>query len=128
MLRVILIDDEERVLNLMERLLETNKNIEISGKYTRPEEAISRIKTEKVDVVFLDIQMNGMNGIQAAEYLLEVDPEIDIVFITAYNQYAIEAFKLSAVDYLLKPPTAERLNKTIERLLWRRKVRNKGAI
>ncbi len=124
MLRVILVDDEEPVLNLMERLLETNENIEIAGKFTLPEEAISRNQTEQVDVVFLDIQMPGMNGLEVAEYLMEATPEIDIVFVTAYNEYAIEAFELSAIDYLLKPPTDERLNKTIERLLRRRKGRN----
>lgn len=124
MLRVILVDDEEPVLNLMERLLESNGNVEIVGKFTRPEEAISRIQTEQVDVVFLDIQMPGMNGIEAAEYLMEAAPEIDIVFVTAYNQYAIEAFELSALDYLLKPPTANRLNKTIKRLLRKWEIRN----
>src|SRR5689334_6040291 len=103
MLRVILVDDEEPVLNLMERLLASNGNIEIAGKFTRPEDAISRIGTEQVDVVFLDIQMPGMNGLEAAEYLMEAAPEMDIVFVTAYNEYAIEAFELSAVDYLLKP-------------------------
>lgn len=124
MLRVMLVDDEEPVLNLMERLLVSNVNIEIAGKFTRPEEAISRIQTEHVDVVFLDIQMPGMNGIEAAECLIRADPRIDIVFVTAYNQYAIEAFELNAADYVLKPPSSVRLNKTIERLIWRWEVKN----
>ncbi|TXK77042.1 LytTR family DNA-binding domain-containing protein [Paenibacillus sp. N3.4] len=75
---MILVDDEEPVLDLMERMLKSNGNIEIAGKFTRPEEAIGRIQTEQVDVVFLDIQMPGMNGIEAAEYLMEAAPEIDI--------------------------------------------------
>ncbi|QGQ93905.1 response regulator [Paenibacillus psychroresistens] len=126
MLRVFLVDDEEPVLALMERLLATNVNIEIVGKFTRPEEAISRIQTEKVDVVFLDIQMPGMNGIEAAEFLMEVAPAIEIVFVTAYNQYAINAFELNAVDYLLKPPTAGRLKKTVDRLIRNWEGRNQG--
>jgi two-component system LytT family response regulator len=119
MLRVFLVDDEEPVLNLMERLLVSNGNIEIVGKFTRPEEAISRIQIDQVDVVFLDIQMPGMNGFEAAEYFMEAAPRIDIVFVTAYNKYVMKAFELSAVDYLLKPPTANKLNKTIECLLQR---------
>ncbi|TXK68911.1 response regulator [Paenibacillus sp. N3.4] len=124
MLRAILVDDEEPVLDLMERLLESNGNIEIVGKFNRPEDAVGRMKTEYPDVVFLDIQMPGMNGLEVAEYVMEAAPYIDIVFVTAYNQYAIEAFELSAVDYLLKPPTAARLNKTVERLLRKREVRH----
>ncbi|MFC5471300.1 response regulator [Cohnella suwonensis] len=128
MLRAILVDDEEPVLNYMERLLGANGNVEIVGKFIRPEEAIDRVRIEQIDVVFLDIQMPGMTGIEAAEYLMESAPRIDIVFVTAYNQYAVEAFELSAVDYVLKPPTADRLNKTIERLLWRRIARDREGL
>jgi two-component system LytT family response regulator len=124
MLRVFLVDDEEPILNLMEKLLVINGNIEIAGKFTRPEEAIDRIQKEQIDVVFLDIHMPGMKGIAAAGYLMEAAPETDIVFVTAYNQYAIDAYKLNAIDYLLKPPTEERLNKTIEHLLRRWEFRN----
>ncbi|WP_168118777.1 response regulator [Paenibacillus sp. HB172176] len=124
MLRVILVDDEEPVLNLMERRLALMGNIEIAGRFTQPREAVESMKQEQVDVVFLDIQMPGMNGLEVAEYLVEVNPNVDVVFVTAYNEYAIEAFELNAVDYLLKPPTASRLSKTIERLLWRRDARN----
>lgn len=122
MLRAILIDDEKPALDLLERLLGANGNVEIAGTYTRPEEAIAKVRTAQIDVVFLDIQMPRMNGIEAAEYVMEAAPGSDIVFVTAYNQYAVEAFELSAVDYVLKPPIPDRLNKTIERLLWRRKA------
>jgi YesN/AraC family two-component response regulator len=64
MLRVFLVDDEESVLDLLERLLVSIGNIEIVGRFTRPEEMIIRIQTEQVDVVFLDIKMPGMNGLQ----------------------------------------------------------------
>ncbi|QGQ93907.1 response regulator [Paenibacillus psychroresistens] len=124
MLRVFLVDDEVPVLDLLERLLMVNGNIEIAGKFTRPEEAIDRIQVEMVDVIFLDIKMPGMNGIAAAAYLRMVNPETEIVFLTAHNQYAIEAFELKVSDYLLKPPTLHRLNKTIERLLLKRRLRN----
>lgn len=127
MLRVMLVDDEEPVLDLLERLLGANGNVEICGKFIRPEEAIGKVRTEPIDAVFLDIQMPGINGIEAAEYLMEAAPGIEIVFVTAYNQYAIDAFELSAVDYLLKPPAPDRLRKTVERLLRKRELDKSGG-
>jgi len=69
-----------------------------------------------VDTVFLDLEMGGLHGIQFAELLYNEKQEVRIVFVTAYSQYALEAFDLNAVDYLLKPISGERLNKTIEKL------------
>ncbi len=84
--------------------------------YTDPIEAIDEIGQLKPDVVFLDINMPQLRGIDAASRILDVSPDTDIVFVTAFDQYAIEAFELHALDYLLKPIAEERLEKTVERL------------
>ncbi|MEC0269506.1 response regulator [Paenibacillus anseongense] len=117
MLRAILIDDEQPALDLLKKLLMTIGNIEIVGTFTKPGEAIHRLLQERVDVVFLDIEMPGLNGIEAAEHIMAIAPGIDVVFVTAYNHYAVEAFELNAIDYVLKPTTVERLSKTIARIL-----------
>ncbi|MBA2936983.1 response regulator [Paenibacillus sp. CGMCC 1.16610] len=117
MLRAILIDDEQPALDLLEKLLITIGNIEIVGTFTKPGEAISMLLQERMDVVFLDIEMPGLNGIEAAEHIMAIDPGIDVVFVTAYHHYAVEAFELNAIDYVLKPTTVERLRKTIARTM-----------
>jgi len=118
----MLIDDEQPALDLLEKLLAANGHIEIIGTFTVADEAVNRLRQENVDIVFLDIEMPGMSGIEAAEQMVAIDPGIDIVFVTAYNHYANEAFELNAIDYLLKPTTAGRLGKTIERILSRRRT------
>ncbi|WP_248928305.1 response regulator [Paenibacillus hamazuiensis] len=120
MLRAILVDDEQPALDLLEKLLSASGHIGISGMFTKPDEAVKWLKRETVDIVFLDIDMPGMNGIEAAEHMTAIDPGIEIVFVTAYNQYAIDAFEINAVDYVLKPITAGRLGKTVERIVSRR--------
>ncbi|UUZ92240.1 response regulator [Paenibacillus sp. P25] len=120
MLRAMLIDDERPALDLLEKLLTASGHIEIVGAFTESDEAVNRLKQENVDIVFSDIEMPGMSGIEAAEQLLTINPGIDVVFVTAYNQYAIEAFELNAIDYMLKPITAGRLGKTVERIVSKR--------
>ncbi|OPH56000.1 hypothetical protein BC351_29345 [Paenibacillus ferrarius] len=117
MLRAILIDDEQPALDLLEKLLITIGHIEIIGTFTKPDEAVNRLLQERVDVVFLDIEMPGLNGIEAAEHITKINPGIDVVFVTAYNHYAVEAFDLNAIDYVLKPTKVERLSKTIARIM-----------
>ncbi|TVX99892.1 response regulator [Cohnella terricola] len=117
MLRAILVDDEQPSLDLLERLLITIGNIEIVGMFTKPDEAINKLLQERINVVFLDIEMPGLNGIEAAEHIMAIDPGIDVVFVTACHHYAVEAFELDAIDYVLKPTTAERLSKTIARIM-----------
>src|SRR5690606_30742517 len=91
-------------------------NIQVIGKYTcfDLEMAISII--EEVDILFLDIQMPGLNGMELAKDLLKLNPQLTIIFVTAYNDYATEAFELNALDYLLKPVKVHRLQKTLERI------------
>lgn len=84
--------------------------------FTEPADALAYLEENETDAAFLDIEMPGMDGIELATRMLDLQPGISIVFVTAYNQYAVEAFRLNALDYLLKPVSAERLRETIGRL------------
>ncbi|GAA3399695.1 response regulator [Paenibacillus hodogayensis] len=116
-MKAILIDDEKPALLQLERLLSADGRIRVDGAYTNARAGLEHLRADEadVDLVFLDIDMPGMNGLQAAEYIAEINREIRIVFTTAYSEYAIEAFELNAIDYVLKPIQPARLAKTIER-------------
>lgn len=115
-MKAILIDDEKPALQHLERLLLKDGRLEITGKYTSARRGLEHLEREKADIVFLDIGMPEMNGLEAGEYIAGLDRSTRIVYITAYSEYAIEAFELNAADYLLKPVTSQRLSKTLERL------------
>lgn len=115
-MKAILIDDEKPALQHLERLLQKDGRLEITGKYTSARRGLEHLEREKADIVFLDIGMPEMNGLEAGEYIAGLDRSTRIVYITAYSEYAIEAFELNAADYLLKPVTSQRLSKTLERL------------
>ena len=85
------------------------------------DDLLAHIACSAVDVVFLDIEMPGKTGLQLAEEIHELNPMISAVFVTAYSQYAVEAFERNAIDYLLKPVSEERLKKTIDRICSSRK-------
>lgn len=116
MITAILVDDMRPALRELEFLLKKYPDISIDSMYTDPLSAIERIGELKPQAVFLDINMPQLQGMDAASRILDVSPETDIVFVTAYDQYAVEAFELHAMDYLLKPIAEGRLEKTVERL------------
>ncbi|MNZ55619.1 Transcriptional regulatory protein YpdB [compost metagenome] len=115
-MKVILVDDERLALEYLERQLLKFDGIEIVGLFTDPLHAREEIFRRDVDVVFLDISLPEINGIELADQLLGFKPRLNIVFVTAYNEYAVKAFELNAIDYVVKPARAERLTKTIERI------------
>lgn len=117
MLKTVLIDDERLALRGLEYMLKKYEKIQIVAMFTNPMEAIDAVEAIKPDIVFLDISMPQAHGIDVASAILARYNKTEIVFITAYNQYAIEAFEINALDYLLKPVSLERLDKTINRLL-----------
>ncbi|MCT4595979.1 MAG: response regulator [Anaeromicrobium sp.] len=121
MIRTILVDDERPALKNLERLLKGYDYIEIVGAYTDITKAFEEIKKEKVHLIFLDIEMPKMKGIEGAEKILEIDKDIQIVFVTAYNDYAVDAFEVDAIDYVMKPVLKRRLDKSLERVLKRNK-------
>jgi len=117
MIKVILVDDEKPALRVLEFLLKKFDGISIEGVYTNPLKAIEEIEAIKPQAVFLDINMPQLQGIDVASRILDISPDTDIIFITAFDEYAVEAFELHALDYLLKPVDPERMKKTIEHLM-----------
>ncbi len=115
MLKIILIDDESKSLTSLEwELTNFCNDIEVIGKFTNPVEALSFLKTNAVDCIFLDIEMPQMDGFQFLDKINEKD--FAVVFTTAYDQYAIKAIKERALDYLLKPIDSDDLKITLDRV------------
>lgn len=112
-IRTILIDDEELARELVKKFLEADTEVEIIGEAADGFEGIKLINSLKPDLVFLDIQMPKLTGLEMLDLLQE--PPL-IVFSTAYDQYAIDAFEKNAIDYLLKPFSRERLLKSLQKV------------
>ncbi|HRR26901.1 MAG TPA: response regulator [Acidobacteriota bacterium] len=113
-LRVLVVDDEELARQRLAGLLASYPHVEVVGEAADGEEALATIAKLQPDVVFLDIQMPGCSGVEVAASLPADRPTV--VFCTAYDEFAVQAFEVNAVDYLLKPVTRGRLAKTMERL------------
>ncbi len=114
-LRVLIADDEAPARKKMVRMLAEYESIEIVHEAENGLDALEHIEKLKPDIAFLDIEMPGLNGIEVATNLTG-DHIPFIVFATAYNEYAIKAFELNAIDYLLKPFNEERLAQTIDKI------------
>jgi two-component system LytT family response regulator len=112
-IKVLIIDDEPLARAELQRLLKKHKQIEVLGEAQNIIEGKALIDDLAPDAIFLDIEMPGGTGLELAEQL---KGEIPIVFCTAYNEFAVDAFSLNAVDYLLKPAAPARLDKAIEKL------------
>ena len=116
MINAILVDNEPLVLEELRQLLESQENVRVIASYTDPLQALQELPATRPDCAFLDIEMPEITGIELAERFLSTDPEIEVVFVTAYNHYATQAFDVSALDYLLKPIRPERISRTLERI------------
>jgi two-component SAPR family response regulator len=116
MITAMLIDDEVPALTLLEHYLNLTDEITVVGKYSDPLEGIRAVAAKKPQAVFLDVDMPEIKGTEAASRIMEQSPDTIIVFVTAYSEYAVKAYELSALDYLLKPVSKERLDKTIARI------------
>jgi len=115
MLKAVILDDEERGSSLLTRKLESfEDDLEVSAVFNDPYKALSKIVDIQPDVLFLDVEMPGLNGFQFLEKLGSFN--FQVVFTTAYDTYTLEALRLSAVDYLLKPIDEEELHTAIFRL------------
>lgn len=122
MLKAILVDDEKPALRVLSQMIAMHTDIEVAATYTKPSEALEAIRLHKPDVVFLDIEMPGMNGIELAGTIIESDPALEIVFVTAFSNYALQAFRVSALDYLLKPVAVDDLLRCVRKLKRRSSV------
>jgi len=112
-MKVMLIDDELFALDVLEKQLNKVEGIEIVGKYQNPELAFLDLAKVEVEAIFLDMEMGEVHGIEFAEKITAVYSHIEIIFVTAHPEFALEAFEVNAIDYLLKPVRINRLIKAI---------------
>ena len=115
MLRVVIVDDEPLALDLITELLADESALEIVGRASSGREALRSIREQRPDLVFLDIEMPGINGFEVVQSLQADDHMPLVVFVTAFDAYAVEAFDVNAVDYVLKPIDKARLSRAVQR-------------
>ncbi|MGI9545243.1 MAG: LytR/AlgR family response regulator transcription factor [Cyclobacteriaceae bacterium] len=118
-MKALIIDDERLARKEVISLLSDHKEIEVIGEAVNADDAYEKINQLKPDLLFLDIQMPGKSGFELLE-MLDAVPEV--IFVTAYDQYAIKAFEVNALDYLLKPVEPERLRESLDKLNHKNKI------
>jgi len=126
--KTVLVDDEQPARARLSRMLEKYEDVEVVGEATNGQEALAAVEEKEPDLLFLDIQMPPPTGLEVAADLLEVEDPPIIIFLTAYQEHAVEAFELSALDYLVKPVRRERLTKTLERVRMASRDRRDGKL
>jgi two-component system LytT family response regulator len=116
-MKAIIIDDEHRARVSLQLLLKEDcKNVQVVEECENLPEGVKSIRKNQPDIVFLDIEMPGHSGLELLDFFDEKEVNFSIIFTTAYNEYAIQAFKFSAIDYLLKPIHPEQLQNAVERV------------
>ena len=113
MLKCVVIDDEQPSIDIMKHHINKVSELELIGTFTNPIEGIKFIRNNHTDILFLDIQMNEMTGIDVMNIL---DENIKIILCTAFSEYAVEGFNNNAIDYLLKPISFERFTKSVKKI------------
>jgi two-component system LytT family response regulator len=113
MIRAFVVDDEPLAVERLVRLLDRSGRVTIAGTATDPEEALGTLGAADLDVLFLDVQMPGLTGFELLERL---DRDLPVIFTTAYDKYALDAFAVNSIDYLLKPVEPERLDRALDKL------------
>jgi len=114
-MKVMIVDDEKLALGRLKRLLNENK-IEDITEFNNPVDALKEIVKTKFDVVFLDISMPNISGLELADSILAMEPKTFIVFQTAHEEFALEAFKKGGVGYLVKPIQSEDIKAILEKI------------
>jgi two-component system LytT family response regulator len=112
-IRAFVVDDERLAVERLKHLLTATQRVDVVGAATDPEDALTQLRAQTVDVIFLDIQMPELSGF---DLLARLDADIPVIFTTAFDQYAIEAFAANSVDYLLKPIEPARLGRALDKL------------
>lgn len=117
MLKAFIVDDEPLARDELKYLLLRSKQVEIVGEADCIEDALEHVHTLNPDLLFLDIELGDVSGLQLAEQLLTFEHTPAVIFATAYDEYALQAFELNAVDYILKPFDETRLQQTLEKVM-----------
>jgi two-component system LytT family response regulator len=113
-IRVLIVDDERPARNKIRRYLESHPHVEVAGEASNGREAVEAIEMERPDLVFLDVQMPGLDGFGVIQ-ALDIRPLPQFVFVTAHDQFALRAFEVHALDYLLKPFDPDRFKSVLDR-------------
>jgi len=115
-MKAIIVDDEQLVCENLEIKLRQIPQITQTAMFINPYDALSYAEQNPIDIAFLDIEMPEVGGMEMARRLTSITPSINIIFVTGHSKYAIDAFKVEASDYLLKPVTIENILGALERL------------
>lgn len=116
MVRAIIVDDEPLSVRRLNRLLAEYEELEVCGAFLTPREAYEYVRANPIQVAFLDISMPEVDGMSLSRLLLEIDRSISVIFVTGFDEYAVQAFEVNALDYLMKPVTELRLARTWEKI------------
>jgi two-component system, LytTR family, response regulator LytT len=127
-LNCIAVDDEPLALGLVSKFIEQTAFLKLAGKYAGAVEALKALHTQQIDLIFLDIQMRDLNGIELARVLDKGDRKTRIIFTTAYNQFALEGYRVDALDYLLKPFNYEEFLRAAQKALHYAGLLNKPVL
>ncbi len=127
-MRIVAVDDEKLALStLVNSIRQVVPNGDCQG-FTSPLEALEHIERNGCDVAFLDIKMRGMTGLELARKIKEIVPNVNVIFVTGYSEYSLDAFRLYASDYLLKPATTDAVRQALENLRTPIKPQTKNVI
>lgn len=122
MLNAIIIDNERPAIDILKYLLEKTKQVNVVGCFMNAADAFSNFHSLKPDVAFIDIELPEITGLQLAENFKSAARDMEIIFVTAYSQYALQAFRVNALDYLLKPLSYEDIEQAVIRLSERKRM------
>jgi two-component system LytT family response regulator len=115
-IKVIIVEDESGIRKLLRKIIENKEGFEIVGECDNLSEAVSLFTKTKAEVIFLDIEINGSNGLECAKIIADMEPKTKIIFATAHSEYMSAAFEVYAFDYLVKPFNVERVYHTLDRV------------
>jgi len=124
-MKALIVDDERLARTALKRLSSSFKEINVVGEAVNADDALEKINELKPDLLFLDIQMPGKSGFDMLE---ELDAVPTVIFVTAYDEYALKAFEYNALDYLLKPIEPKRLEETVNKLIEKKRKKTMGEL
>ena len=116
-IKTVIIDDEAPAREEIKFLLGKYKDFKIVGEYSNAYDGLTGVVKNKPDLVFMDVNMPGISGIKLIESIKDIDERPMVVFVTAYSEYAVKAFELEALDYLVKPVQEKRFSKTVSKII-----------